>query len=127
MTDKNRKTCQSCGNLYVPESNNQKYCPDCRSAMAQDGTVKEAFLKYQKARQPGEVVTFKLDQEPEKKPEKKPEAPPLPEGWMEEQKKLQLPDWDAFVMQAMEILIRYGRGELVDKSELLEEIREWLG
>lgn len=120
---KERKTCKICGNLYVPESNNQKYCPDCRSAMAQDGTVKEAFLKYQKARQPGEVVTFKLDQEPEKKPE----APPLPDGWMEEQKKLQLPDWEAFVMQAAEILIRYGRGELVDKSELLEEIREWLG
>ncbi len=123
MTDKNRKICQSCGNPYVPTSNNQKYCPDCRSAMAQDGTVKEAFLKYQKARQPGEVVTFKLDQEPEKKLE----APPLPDGWMEEQKKLQLPDWDAFVMQAMEILIRYGRGELVDKSEFLARIQERLG
>ena len=123
MTDKNRKTCQSCGNPYVPTSNNQKYCPDCRAAMAQDGTVKEAFLNYQKARQPGEVVTFKLDREPKKEPE----APPLPEGWMEEQKKLQLPDWDAFVMQAMEILIRYGRGELVDKSELLARIQERLG
>ena len=30
MADKKRKTCAICGMGFVPTSNGQKYCPDCR-------------------------------------------------------------------------------------------------
>ena len=126
--EKKRKNCVICGGVLVPTSNNQKYCPNCRDMLAA-GKQEEKMKAYAVKALPGEVTTYTVDVKlpPEATmSSSKDEAPPLPEGWMEEQKKLQLPDWDAFVMQAMEILIRYGRGELVDKSELLEEIREKL-
>lgn len=126
---KKRKTCQICGMGFVPTSNVQKYCPDCRNRMQKDGTVKDAFVKYRQARKPGAVKTYKIET-----PEdnmltlvETPERPALPEEWQEEQKKIELPDWDAFVAQATEILLKYGRGDLVDKTEFLARIREKLG
>ena len=129
MAEKKRKTCQICGCSFIPTSNVQKYCPECKYHMQKDGSVKEAFVKYQQARKPGEVKSFTLKETPEdnlQQPES-PERPALPEGWAEEQKKIDLPDWDAFVAQATEILLKYGRGELVDKTEFLARIRERLG
>jgi len=129
MAEKKRKTCQICGCSFIPTSNVQKYCPECRYHMQKDGTVKDAFVKYQQARKPGEVKSFTLKETPEdnlQQPES-PERPALPEDWAEEQKKIDLPDGLAVIEEHAEILRRYYKGELVDKTELLARIREKLG
>lgn len=131
MTDKKRRTCQICGMGFVPTSNNQRYCPECREQLNKDGTVKEAYLKYRQARKSGNVVTYKVET-----PEdmlQQPETPeqPAPEGgweaWNEEQKNIDLPDGLAVIEEHAEILRRYYKGELVDKNQFLAEIREKLG
>lgn len=129
--EKKRKVCTICGMGFVPTSNVQKYCPECREQLNKDGTVKEAYLKYRQARKSGNVVTYKMEtpedmmQQPET-----PEQPAPPDGWeawSEEQKNIDLPDGLAVIEEHAEILRSYYKGELVDKSELLAEIREKLG
>ena len=44
MSEKKRRTCNICGRPYVPTSNVQKYCPDCRKQMQKDGSIKDANL-----------------------------------------------------------------------------------
>lgn len=129
MAEKKRKTCQICGCSFVPASNVQKYCPECRLHMQKDGTVKDAFIKYQQARKPGDVKSFTLKETPEdnmQQPET-PERPALPEGWEEAQKAIELPDGLAVIEEHAEILRRYYKGELVDKNEFLARIQEKLG
>lgn len=126
---KKRKTCQICGMGFVPTSNVQKYCPDCRKRMQKDGTVKDAYIKYRQARKPGEVKTYKIET-----PEdnmltlvETPERPALPEEWQEEQRQIDMPENLAVIEEHAEILRRYYKGELVDKNEFLARIREKLG
>lgn len=61
MSEKKRKVCTICGMGFVPTSNNQRYCPECREQLNKDGTVKEAYLKYRQARKSGNVVTYKME------------------------------------------------------------------
>lgn len=131
MSDKikKRKTCQICGMGFVPTSNVQKYCPDCRKRMQKDGTVKDAYIKYRQARKPGAVKTYKIET-----PEdnmltlaETPERPALPEEWQEEQRQIDMPENLAVIEEHAEILRRYYKGELVDKNEFLARIREKLG
>ena len=61
MTDKKRRTCQICGRPYVPTSNVQKYCPDCRKQMQKDGSIKDAYLAYKKAQAPGPVHVTQIE------------------------------------------------------------------
>ena len=129
MSEKKRKTCHICGAGFVPMSNNPKYCPDCRKNMQADGTVKEAFVKYQQARRPGPVTVSQIET-----PEahlmdftETPEQPTIREGYDALQKAIDMPDGLAFVEEAAEILRRYYKGELVDKNEFLARIRERLG
>ena len=131
MADKKRKTCAICGMGFVPTSNGQKYCPDCRKQLTQDGSVREAYLKYRQARKSSNVVTYKMET-PEDM-QQQPETPENPapahgwEAWNEEQKNIDLPDGLAVVEEHAEILRRYYKGELVDKNELLARIQERLG
>lgn len=119
MSDKKIKACRICGAGYVPTSNNQKYCPDCRQRMQEDGTVKEAFINYQRARQPGPVTVTTIEEPKEPGPFRFDVKEDLTE-------RNELPDWDSFVMRAAEILLKYGHGDLVDKTEYAERIREKL-
>jgi len=58
------KTCIHCGALFIPTDGRQKVCPDCRSG---------ASLGYIKAKKPGEVKTYNI--EDKEKPEEAPEIP----------------------------------------------------
>lgn len=129
MSEKKRRTCQICGRPYVPTSNVQKYCPDCRKNMQADGTVKEAFVKYQQARRPGPVTVSQIET-----PEthlmdfaETPEQPEIQEGYEALQKAIDMPDSLAIIEEHAEILRRYYQGELVDKNEFLARIQEKLG
>lgn len=124
MSEKKRKTCAICGMGFVPTSNVQKYCPECRSQMNKEGTVKEAFVKYRQARKPSEVVTYKVET-----PEDMLQQPETPERPDVEEilKAIELPDGLAVIEEHAEILRRYYRGELVDKNEFMARIRERLG
>lgn len=124
MSGKKYKTCTICGLGFVPTSNVQKYCPECRKQMNKDGTVKDAFIKYRQARKPSEVVTYKMET-PEDM-QQQPETPERPD--VEEiLKAIELPDGLAVIEEHAEILRRYYKGELVDKNQFLAEIREKLG
>ena len=48
------KMCTVCGRPYIPTSNNQKMCPDCR----------EGKTGYSTAAAPGPVNSFTLTKEP---------------------------------------------------------------
>ena len=169
MADKKRRTCTICGAGFVPTGNNQKYCPDCRKQLQENGTVKEAYLRYQKARQPGSVIKSQIEtpednilQDAETRQEvgnnesggsyenvkyfgpfvtmyEKEEEPPAGGGGHSghcetviyypdapTENRRDLPEWEQFVEDAKEILLRYGRGELIDKEEFLARIRERL-
>ena len=152
MSEKKRRTCQICGRPYVPTSNVQKYCPDCRKEMQlSGGNISEAYKAYKKAGAPGPVRITKIEN-----PEahlmdftETPEDPDLEtleeyiaagsdagsaesEGTIlidlerVETPKQELPADLAFVEEAAEILRRYYRGELIDKDEFLARIRERL-
>lgn len=125
-----QKKCEMCGGLYVPTSNRQKYCPDCKKAMKDEAAdTLERIKRRAAAARPGEVVTYKVEV-PEKKMQKPetPEDPIVPEGikhgYTDLLRAIDKPDWEAFLDQAHAVLIAYGRGDLVDKNELMAEIRE---
>lgn len=130
MSEKKSKTCQSCGGQYVPTSNNQKFCPDCRAAMAQDGTVKESFVKYQKARRPGEVFSFKLGSEPQTGPGQAIETAELTEDdapWEEDAVEISSggqtqTSYEIMAKLAGEILEKYAKGDLVERPEPVKPV-----
>ena len=130
MSDKKRRTCQICGRLYVPTSNVQKYCPDCRKEMQRNGgNIGDAYRAYKKAGAPGPVTVTKIET-----PEahlmdfaETPEDPAIVSGYEELQKAIDLPDGLAIIEEHAEILRRYYKGDLVDKNEFLARIRERLG
>jgi hypothetical protein len=172
MSEKKRRTCTICGAGFVPTGNNQKYCPDCRKQLQENGTVKEAYLRYQKARQPGSVIKSQIEtpednilQDAETRQEvgnnesggsyeNVKYCGPFVTMYEKEEKmnggnggggggthkeiltipieeqvkkfKRELPDWEGFVERASEILLAYGRNELIDKDEFLARIRERL-
>lgn len=132
MIDKEpkRKTCEVCGGLYVPTSNRQKYCPDCKKAMRDEANETiERIKRRAAAAKPGPVITYKMEipenrvQQPET-----PEDPIIPDGikhgYSDLMKAIELPDGLAIIEEHAEILRRYYTGELVDKNELMAEIRE---
>ncbi len=126
------KQCERCSGKYIPTSNNQKYCPECRKQIQKYGSIKQAYENFARACQPSEVKVYNINDVKAQEENmltftETSDRPALPEGWQEGQKKIELPDWDAFVAQATEILLKYGRGELVDKTEFLARIRERLG
>lgn len=124
MSEKKHKTCAICGLGFVPTSNVQKYCPDCRKQLNKDGTVKEAYVKYRQARKAGDVITYKVET-----PEDMLQQPETPEKPNVDEilKAIELPDGLAVIEEHAEILRRYYKGELVDKTEFLAQIRERLG
>lgn len=62
MADKKRRTCQICGRPYVPTSNVQKYCPDCRDEMKRNGgSISDAYKAYKKAGAPGPVRVTQIE------------------------------------------------------------------
>ena len=125
---KKRKVCQICGAQYVPTSNVQKYCPECRQQMQKDGSVKESFVKYRQARQCSPVTSYNMET-PEQKtiqPET-PEQPAIDDSYLMLQKAVDLPDGLATIEEYAEVFRRWVRGELVDKNEFLAQIRERLG
>ena len=133
MSEKKRRTCNICGRPYVPTSNVQKYCPDCRKQMQKDGSIKDAYLAYKKAQAPGPVKVSQI-RTPEdgimdfvETPETVIIPEGIPEGYRQLQKAIELPDGLAIADEVREILIRYYKGELVDKAEFLARIRERLG
>lgn len=133
MSEKKRKSCQICGRPYVPTSNVQKYCPDCRKQMQKDGNIKDAYLAYKKAQAPGPVRVSQI-QTPEdglmdiiETPETVIIPEGIPEGYKMLQKAIDMPEGLAVIEEHAEILRRYYKGELVDKEELLARIRERLG
>ena len=129
MTERKRKTCQICGRPYVPTSNVQKYCPDCRKEMERNGgNIGDAYRAYKKASAPGPVTVTKIET-----PEahlmdftETPEDPAIVSGYEELKKAIDLPDGLAAIEEHAEILRRYYRGELIDKEEFLARIRERL-
>ena len=129
MSEKKRKTCQICGAGFVPTSNNQKYCPDCRKQMQKDGSIKDAYLAYKKAGAPGPVTISHIET-----PEthlmdfaETPEQPDIERCYEALQKAIDMPDDLAVIEEHAEILRRYYQGELVDKNEFLARIQEKLG
>lgn len=124
-----QKECDICGAKFVPTSGNQKHCPECRAAIKCGKKPSDKELAYKKARQPGPVTTYKVEV-----PEKKMQQPETPEdsiipdgikhGYSDLMKAIELPDGLAIIEEHAEILRRYYTGELVDKAELLAEIRE---
>ena len=129
MSEKKRRTCNICGRPYVPTSNVQKYCPDCRKQMQKDGSIKDAYLAYKKAQAPGPVRVTQIET-----PEthlmdfaETPEQPDIERCYEELQKAIDMPDDLAVIEEHAEILRRYYKGELVDKNEFLARIRERLG
>lgn len=124
-----QKECDICGAKFVPTSGNQKHCPECRAAIKCGKKPSDKELAYKKARQPGPVTTYKVEV-PEKKMQQPetPEDPIIPDGikhgYSDLMKAIELPDGLAIIEEHAEILRRYYTGELVDKAELLAEIRE---
>lgn len=124
-----QKECDICGAKSVPTSGNQKHCPECRAAIKCGKKPSDKELAYKKARQPGPVTTYKVEV-PEKKMQQPetPEDPIIPDGikhgYSDLMKAIELPDGLAIIEEHAEILRRYYTGELVDKAELLAEIRE---
>ena len=124
-----QKECDICGAKFVPTSGNQKHCPECRAAIKCGKKPSDKELAYKKARQPGPVTAYKMEipearvQQPET-----PEDPIIPDGikhgYSDLMKAIELPDGLAIIEEHAEILRRYYTGELVDKAELLAEIRE---
>ena len=124
-----QKECDICGAKFIPTSGNQKHCPECRTAIKTGKKPSDKELAYKKARQPGPVTTYKMEipearmQQPET-----PEDPIIPDGikhgYSDLMKAIELPDGLAIIEEHAEILRRYYTGELVDKAELLAEIRE---
>lgn len=134
MSDKEpkRKTCEVCGGLYVPTSNRQKYCPDCKKAMRDEANETiERIKRRAAAAKPGPVITYKMEipearvQQPET-----PEDPIVPDGirhgYTDLLRAIDKPDWEAFLDQAHAVLIAYGRGDLVDKAEIREKFKSFL-
>ena len=89
------RECEICGGKYIPTSNRQKYCPECKILVKRSlGGPEEAKrrARYYNHRTPGEVVVTKLPanpssgsggrglplQEPET-PEKQMQQPEVPE------------------------------------------------
>ena len=114
-----RKMCTICGRLYLPTSNNQKLCPDCR----------EGRTEYSTAGAPGPVNRFTLNEEPTTEDDE-PWEPDPEELKPDSVKPTELPDQLQMVDEMSEILRKYYRGELIDRQaareEILEEIREKL-
>ena len=103
MKEKKRRTCQICGGLFVPTSNNQKYCPECRDQLKQKGNITEAYLANKAARIPSEVKTTTLEEI------QKQEAPdPTP---------AELPDEIQAAEAVIDVIRRYYGGQLVEKTE----------
>ena len=113
------KTCTVCGRPYIPTSNNQKMCPDCR----------EGKTEYSTAAAPGPVSSFKLNTESVTEDDA-PWEPDSEELKSDSVKPTELPDQLQMVDEMAEILRKYYRGELIDRQtareEILEEIREKL-
>ena len=62
MSEKKRRTCNICGRPYVPTSNVQKYCPDCRKEMQRSGgNISDAYKAYKKAGAPGPVKVTQIE------------------------------------------------------------------
>lgn len=67
------KQCEICGGKYIPTSNRQKYCPECKILVKRaQGDPEEAKkrARYYEHRMPGEVTVTQLPTRP-----KKPETP----------------------------------------------------
>lgn len=151
MADKKRRTCQICGRPYVPTSNVQKYCPDCRKEMQRNGgNISEAYKAYKKAGAPGPVRVSQIEtpethlmdfvetrdyvgnnEEDEMNNGNggrgtHEEILTIPIEEQVKKIKRELPDWEGFVNRASEILLAYGRNELIDKEEFLETLRDKL-
>lgn len=149
MSEKKRRTCQICGRPYVPTSNVQKYCPDCRDEMKRNGgSISDAYKAYKMAGAPGPVrvtqietpETHLMDFVETRDYVGNNEEDEMNSGnggggatgeplviKIVETPKQELPADLAFVEESAEILRRYYKGELVDKNELLAEICEKLG
>lgn len=130
MAEKKRKTCQICGCSFIPTSNVQKYCPACKKAV-KSGKSLDKHVAYMQASRPGPVTKYTIET-----PEQKTQIPETPEdpiipmnvkhGCSSLIKALDLPEGLAVIEEHAEILRRYYTGELVDKNELIAEIREKL-
>ena len=148
MSEKKRRTCNICGRPYVPTSNVQKYCPDCRKEMQRNGgNIGDAYRAYKKAGAPGPVKVSQIEtpethlmdfvetrdyvgnnEEDEMNSGNGGDGATGEPIVIEivETPKQELPADLAFVEEAAEILRRYYRGELIDKDEFLARIRERL-
>lgn len=117
---KPRRICEKCGGTYVPTSNNQKFCPLCRDAMARGGTIKDSFVRYAKACQPGEVKSYNMNDQVEdpKLPDViEDETPWEPDP---EEKENQAPaqmSYELMAQLAGEVLAKYAKGDLIEKPE----------
>lgn len=143
MTERKRKTCQICGRPYVPTGNMQKYCPDCRKELTKSGSISDAYKAYKKAGAPGPVTVSHIET-PEDMLQADVETRQtfgyvgsggnggggepiiIPIEKKVKEIKRELPDWEGFVERASEILLAYGRGELIDKDEFIEDLHEKL-
>ena len=97
--------------------------------MQKDGSIKDAYLAYKKAQAPGPVRVTQIET-----PEthlmdfaETPEQPDIERCYEDLQKAIDMPDGLAFADEVHDILVRYYKGELVDKNEFLARIRERLG
>ena len=107
------KICEKCGGKYIPTNNRQKQCPQCRALERKEHDRIDRHKRLAKARQPGEVVTYKIEPPKKETPERilkqQIEAP--------ERKKGDLPDQLYSVEQIIDVIRKYYAGELVEKPE----------
>lgn len=143
MSEKKRRTCQICGRPYVPTSNVQKYCQDCLDEIKRNGgSISDVYKAYKMAGAPGPVRVTQIEtpethlmdfvetrdyvgnNEEDEMNSGNGGGGATGEPLVIKTPKQELPADLAFVEEAAEILRRYYKGELVDKAELLAEIRE---
>ena len=61
------RECEICGGKYIPTSNRQKYCPECKILVKRSlGDPEEAKkrARYYKQRTPGEIIVTQLPANP---------------------------------------------------------------
>lgn len=125
------KECVLCGGKYIPTNNRQKYCQACRELKKEEHDKIDRHKRLAKAREPGEVVSYTVTVPKRENPEEKmkkgietPERPALPEGWMEEQQKMDPADPGERMYTAEEIVDavkKFYAGDLVEKPEPVKQ------